>query len=84
MIIVFTGLREMSAVQTRSKANILILPEDLLSNISSWLDDRAICMMEVASKRFHKALSNSCGPPRTRLKLGAPSEFRGEDESSAD
>ena len=51
------------------EANVLFLPDDHLSNISSWLDDRDLCMMELASKRFYNALSKSYGPPRTQLNL---------------
>ena len=64
----------MSAMQMRREANILLLPQDLLSNISSWLDDRDICVMELANTNFHNAIRVSCGPPKARLNLGAPSK----------
>ena len=34
------------------EANILLLPQDLLSYIRSWLDDRDICTMELANTKL--------------------------------
>ncbi len=64
-------------VKMPNETSILSLPKELLSNISSWLDDRESCGMEVATKSFYTALSNPCGPPRTRLNLGSSWEADG-------
>ena len=69
---VFICMREVFDAQMHAKMDILSLPKVILSNISSWLDDKEVCRMELASKIFYNALSKSCGPPRTRLNLGVP------------
>ena len=60
----------MSDAQMHDKIDILSLPKHILSNIGSWLDDKEVCKMELASKMFYNTLSSSCGPPRARLNLG--------------
>ncbi len=62
----------MSDTQVHDKMDILSLPKHILSNIGSWLDDKEVSKMELASKIFYNALSSSCGPPRARLNLGVP------------
>ena len=65
-------MRNMSDAQMHSKMDILSLSKGILSNIGSWLDDKEVCKMELASKIFYNALSKPCGPPRTQLNLGVP------------
>lgn len=36
--------------------NLLSLPEDLIIDIASWLDQRSLCSMELASKRIYDVL----------------------------
>ena len=52
-----TGMNEMHAAQMQNEVDIMSLPGGLISNIGSWLDDREVCNMEVASKAFYDALS---------------------------
>ena len=70
----------MSDAQMHNKMDILTLPKHILSNIGSWLNDKEVCRMELASRIFYNALSSSCGPPRTRLNLGVP-VVPGKDEA---
>ena len=53
-----------------NETSILSLPKEILSSISSWLDDRESCGVEVTSRSLYFVLSDPCGPPRTRLNLG--------------
>ena len=69
----------MSDAQMHNTMDILTLPKHVLSNIGSWLDDKEVCRMELASKIFYNALTISCGPPRTRLNLGVPVGHDKED-----
>ena len=69
-VIIYT--RAMSGAQMHNDMDILSLPKAVLSNIGSWLDDKEVCRMELASKIFYNVLSSSCGPPRARLNLGLP------------
>ncbi|CAL5227187.1 g10102 [Coccomyxa viridis] len=77
---VITGVIEAYGVEMSDKWDILSLPLEVLSNVSSWLDDWESCKMEVACKTFYTALSNPCGPPRARLNLGARSMADGDDD----
>ena len=77
---VITGVIEAYGVEMSDKWDILSLPLEVLSNVSSWLDEWESCKMEVACKTFYTALSNPCGPPRARLNLGARSMADGDDD----
>ena len=52
---------------------LLLLPEDLLNNIGSWLDNQELCNMELANKELHYALASPShpGPGQRRLDIGA-------------
>ncbi len=63
----------MASAGTLDEPELLLLPEDLLNNIGSWLDDKELCRMELASKELHLILSNPSRPGscERRLDLGA-------------
>ncbi len=44
--------------------NLLSLPEDLIIDIASWLDQRSLCSMELASKRIYDVLLKPWGLSR--------------------
>ncbi len=67
-------MNEMHAAQMQNEVDIMSLPGGLISNIGSWLDDREVCNMEVASKAFYDALSRPGGTPRMKLVLRPNSE----------
>ena len=63
----------MSATQKDDLLDLLSLHEDLLINISSWLDHRDVWMMELARKSFYNVSSRPRGPCGRELIL-PPSE----------
>ena len=63
----------MTAAGELDEQYLLLLPEDLLNNIGSWLDDQELCNMELANIELHHALSSPShpGPGQRRLDIGA-------------
>ena len=63
----------MALAERLDDAYLLVLPEDLLNIVGSWLDDQDLCNMERASKEIHHVLSSPSrpGPGKRRLDLGA-------------
>ena len=51
-------------------SSLLLLPEDLLNDIASWLDDeRDVCSMELTRKTFYMILSKPSRAGRCERRL---------------
>ena len=50
---------------------LLSIPDELLADIGSWLNDKEVCQLELASKSTYKVLSrpSHLGPCKRRLTL---------------
>ena len=53
---------EMGFAERLEAPNILSLPRNLVCDIGSWLDERGVCNLELASKKLYESLSR---PSRT-------------------
>ncbi len=64
----------MPSAQRLDEPGILLLPEDLLNDIGSWLNDQELCNMERTNKEVHLIMSNPSrpGPGDRILDLGLP------------
>ena len=56
----------MPAEQGLGAPSLLFLPEDLVVDIASQLDDWDVCCMELASKELCETMSRHCSWPRER------------------
>ncbi len=74
----------MASEEKLDNAYLLLLPEDLLNSVGSWLDDQELCNMELANRELHHALTSPShpGPGERRLDIGA--RFDGNRPPSPD
>ena len=67
-------VEQMYIAKTCRGPSILSLPEELLYDTSSWLNEKEFCNLALATIHFHTALSRlgRAGPCKRRLYLGTP------------